>query len=294
MNHEPSVIDKLRPIVEPFDPAWSAQTLTTILEHDAPAARRPRRRRMLLIAVPLVTAAAVLTALVPSLVDVPGDAGASAAAVTVLTQAAVTLESQIPDEQQYLKVTHVNRYWQGAEERSSRSTVTNWVPGDAELPMIEQTTQDGRITDTGAHSLAEYDTHYYTRTARTATELLDDLDNAAKEQDSDNGDYAKNVWDQAFRELQNAAVPVRFKADVLRALRELPGVAVRPTADQIGSLSGTALVLQDDVLAFVFDESSKIMLGISIGVDNPKAEPIKTPSTWELRTSIVSSAPQPD
>lgn len=288
-------VDDLRPNPEPFDPDWSAETLASILAVPTP---KPRisRRRLLLITLPAAMALAIVAVVAPSFVGRGGDVagpGASAAAAEVLIQAANALDDQIPGKDEYLYIKHVDRYWENGRERAPRGTFEDWIPGDRSKPMIEQTIEDGRILDTGAHSLEEYQRPFYTDHGRDPDDLLKDLNNLAISQDN-KGELGANVWGQAFRELQNAGAPVQFKAAVFRALVRVPGVSAVPTTNRVGSLEGTALIFKHDPLAFIFDSTSGVFLGFSMGLDNPSAPAIETQMTGALVTSIVKSAPEPD
>ena len=238
---------------------------------------------------------ALAAIVVPSLLSSSGSGGpgASAAASELLNRAAATLEEQIPGQDEYLNVKHVDRFWLDGKEQVSHGSFEDWVPGDRSLPMIEQTTEDGRITDTTPQPMDEYESAYY-RELPDPDALLDALNDAAISQDSDEGDRAENIWDQSFRELQGAAVPVEFKAAVLRALTRVDGVSAVPTSNTVGDLEGTALIFKDDPLAIVFDQDSGVFLGFSIGIDNPNADPISNQTTLTLMTRVVDSAPKPD
>jgi hypothetical protein len=297
MTTDTRFVDDLRPEVRPFDPEWSAETLAAILGEPVAEPRTVRPRRLVLITLPIAAALALAVVIAPSLLgDDRGGQGASAAATEVLTKAAGALDSQVPAKGQYLNVKHVDRFWTDGKEQPSRGSFEDWVPGDRSMPMIEQTTEDGRITDTTPQPLDEYDRPYYTEYPTDPRELLDALDRAAVEprQDSDTGDRARNIWDQAFRELQGAAVPVEFKAAILRALTKVPGVTAVPTTSSVGDLRGTALIFEKEPLAFVFDPDSGVFLGMSIGIDNPNAPAISNQTTLALVTTIVESAPTPD
>lgn len=288
-------VDELRPAPERLDPDWSSETLEAILAQPvAGPVRRRGRRRLALVSLPLAALLALAALVVPSLLSHDGRGpGASAAATEILTKAAAALDAQTPRPGQYLNVKHVDRFWTDGVEQTSRGGFEDWVPGDRTLPMIEQTTEDGRVTDTTPQPLDEYDRAYY-RDYSDGAELLDALDAEAVRQDSDEGDRDENIWGQAFRELQGAAVPVGFKAAVLRALRTVDGVRAVPTANDVGDLRGTALVFRNDSLAFVLDPETGTYLGMSSGIDNPDAPPLDNQFTAELVVSIVDSAPDPD
>jgi hypothetical protein len=292
-----SFVDDLRPKVQPFDPEWSAETLAAIFAEPVAEPRTARPRRLFLITLPIAAALALAAVIAPSLLtNGNGGPGASASATEILTKAAGALENQIPTKGQYLNVKHVDRYWTDGKERASRGTFEDWVPGDRAMPMIEQTTEDGRITDTTPQPLGEYNRPYYTDYPSDPRKLLDALNQAAIQppQDSDTGDRLKNIWDQAFRELQGAAVPVEFKAAILRALTKVPGVTTVPTKNSVGDLQGTALIFKREPLAFIFDKDSGVFLGMSMGIDNPNAPKISNQTTSALVTKIVESAPTPD
>ena len=286
-------VDDLRPVVQPFDAQWSAETLAAIFAQ--PAIKPRRTRRLILIAIPVAAALTMGGVLAPSFLGgSSGGRGASAAATEILTRAAGALDDQIPSTGQYLNVKHVERLWTNGTEHPSRGGWEDWVPGDRSLPMIEQTTEDGRITDTTPQPLDEFNRPYYSEYSSDESDLLDSLNRAAIKQDSDEGDRATNIWDQAFRELQDAAVPVTFKAAILRALTTVPGVTAVPTMNAVGDLQGTALIFKNDPLAFVFDQESGVFRGMSMGLDNPRAAKIENQTTIALATKIVDAAPRPD
>jgi hypothetical protein len=80
------VVDRLAPAVEPFDPEWSASTLTAILEHPKPARRRRRRPTW-------IAAAAVLAAVaVPTVLS----SGSASARVELMHLAVVAASSDEP------------------------------------------------------------------------------------------------------------------------------------------------------------------------------------------------------
>jgi len=295
MTIDTRFIDDLRPSPEAFDPTWSAETLETIFaQPGAHPSRHHGRRRLVLITLPLATAIAVAAVVVPSLLSHGGRGpGASAAAAEILTKAAAALDAQTPRTGQYLNVKRIDRYWQNGVEQPTRGGFEDWVPGDRSLPMIEQTTEDGKITDTTPQPLDDYERGYYGDYSDDAA-LLDALNDAAIRQDSDEGDRDENIWGQAFRELQDAAVPVRFKAAVLRALTTVTGVKAIPTKNVVGDLRGTALIFKDNSLAFVLDPETGTYLGMSGGIDNPDAPPLDNQFTAALVLSIVDSAPNPD
>lgn len=293
MTIDTRFVDDLRPATEAFDPAWSSETLEAIMTQ--PAAERTRGgRKLTLITVPLAAALALSAIVLPSLLSHDGRGpGASAAAAEILTKAAAAFDAQTPRKGQYLNVEHRDRYWVDGVEQANRGGFEDWVPGDRTLPMIEQTTEDGRVTDTTPHSLDDYDRDYYRDYSDNAL-LLDALIDEAIRQGSDKGDHDENVWDQAFRELQDAAVPVQFKAAVLRALTTVEGVSTIPTANLVGDLRGTALVFKDNSLAFVLDPETGTYLGMSGGIDNPAAPRLGHQFTSELVLRIVDSAPKTD
>lgn len=296
MSTETDFLTELRPPVEPFDASWSAQTLSAILAQPvAPATVSHRRRSVLLLAPVAVALVSLGVVVAPSLLpDRDGQPGASAAAAEVLTRAATSLEDQEPGPRQYLYVKNVQQTWVDGTLQPRVSGVEDWVPGDRSLPMVERSTERGRLTDTNAIGLDEYETPYYANYPRDARGLLDALDRKAVADDSDEGSYGTNVWDQAFRELQGPAVPVDFKAAVLTALKSLPGVRASKSTGSIGNLTGTVLTHRDNELAFVFDESSGVYLGMTYGIDNPASKHRAVQWTWESVTRVVDVAPRPD
>jgi hypothetical protein len=285
------IIDDLKPVVEPFDPEWSTSTLATILAEPlaAPPARKPRR---FLLALPLAAAVALGVALLPSLMSGDDDTpGASAAASEVLTNAADALEDQAPGPDEYLHVKTTTKTWIDGKFIPSSSRYEDWVPGDRSRPMVEQSWESGRIHDTNAIGLREYATDFYANYPTDPRELLDALNQRAIDDDSDSGNRGKNIWDQAFRELQGAAVPVTLKAAIFDALTELQGVradpAGGPSADE-----ATALSYRNDPVSFLFDAHSGVFLGMSLGFENPV--PNKVQWIWTFATEIVPTAPKPD
>ena len=150
---------------------------------------------------------------------------------------------------------------------------------------------DGAV-DAGRHGRAQ---PYYTDLPGTAKGMLEALDKRAVEQPGpDEGSFSANVWDQAFREFQQAAVPVQFKAAALRALAALPGVVAARSTSSFGNLRGTALTLATEQMAFIFDEQSGVYLGLTYGIDNPRAAKSSSHWTYALITEVVPSAPRPD
>lgn len=265
---------------------------------------RPTRRRTYWIASGMAAALALGLVLLPSVLGERGPSTAAGASAAVLQRAAeVTASAATPQAGQYRYVRDVVTNWSGTNGIKgdgvvqTNSVVESWVPDSTDRPWIQRTTEGDRVIDTTAFT--DFGPRLYREYPADPERLLAALHTAAlaADQDLQGGSagpkqkFAKQVWDEGFRVLQDPVAPPRFKADVLRALATLPGVSTSKVSLN-GLPEATALSLGGDSLEQLFDTRSGGYLGW-LGHIEGSPDGI-TDYTVIPSTKIVDTAPTPD
>lgn len=268
-----------------------------------------RSRRRYVVRALIGTAAAAVVLGVVGVVNLRGtEGGATAAAATLLNQSATTLESAPaaqPGQYTYFKV--IDTYWNygpsadgpknADTEPAVSSWLESWIPGDPDEQLVQRTTEpDGSFNDNFLPAHEDSGFGLFQSHPADPVELLKALGKYVTDNGTDGPVDNEMLWGAAFSLTWDVQAPTDLKADVLRALTTMDGVAVVDENVRIGDRTGVALGYDAKYAPqLIVDPRDGSFIGSRGFPERDKAwagpqEPMWTSVT---ETKIVDSAPQP-